>query len=91
MGAIASAMTLDRSKRDLIMACMEDSLTELNDLHIYYALQFFTEMNRGNFFDRGQDQRVLEKLLDKIAPLMMYPNNWIRNEAINFIVGMLEK
>ena len=31
------------------------------------------------------------KLLEKIAPLMLYPNNWIRNEAIEFICTIINK
>ena len=34
-----------------------------------------------NFFNKAKDL----KLLDMMAPLILYPHNWIRNEAIKII------
>lgn len=38
-------------------------------------------MTLKSFFDKEKDLNLLEK----IAPLIIYPHYWIRNEAIHFI------
>jgi hypothetical protein len=47
-------------------------------MQIFYAIRFFKIMIKKDFFDKNNEGRLIEK----IAPLMLYPHNWIRNEAI---------
>lgn len=64
-----------------IVMIIEGQLYDLVFIKQYYTLRFFKEMSQKNFFDKEKDLNLLEK----IAPLVVFPHNWIRNEAIGFI------
>lgn len=57
------------------------------DMNIYYVVNFARYMTEKDFFYKKYNIEICEM----IAPLMMYPHMWIRNEALQYINLILEK
>lgn len=75
------------SVNNMLKPCLEVCLYDPDEMVVLETIRCFKEMVRLKLLERKNE----EDLLKKIVPLVMYPNLWIREEALNFVANLLEK
>lgn len=76
-----------KAVNSMLKPCLEICLYDSDEMVVLETIRCFKDMSRLKLLNKAND----EELLCKIAPLVMYPNLWIREEAFGFIGTILEK
>ena len=77
----------DVGVNQILLPCMEFCLYDSDELIIFEAINCFKFLTKKNFLLKKTEENILQKII----PLILYPNNWIREEVFDFLFTILEK
>ena len=76
-----------QENKDLMLSCLEMFLRNRNEQQLFLTVRFFRQVSALGLIPAQLELHYIKS----IAPLMVFPHLWVREEAIAFVCGVIHK